>query len=81
MEIKAVQEYNFLCLSHTYIGGNDHMDVDALAKQIDFGKYDMLLFGGDILEHTTQYADTFEWLNSIFLRYHFSCVGYAGQLK
>lgn len=66
LETVPQEEYDFLFLSHTYVRGGPHMDVDSLVKRIDFNNYDLLLLGGDLLEHTTQYADTFDWAKSIF---------------
>lgn len=66
IEVESKEEFDFLFLSHTYIRDWQHMDIDPLVKQIDFNNYDLLFLGGDLLEHTTQYADTFEWVNTIF---------------
>lgn len=66
LEKAPKEEFDFLFLSHTYVRGGTHMDIDPLIKEIDFNDYDLLMLGGDLLEHTTQYADTFEWVNSIF---------------
>ena len=63
---KAPETHHYLHLSHTRIRDKVNQKIDPRAAQLDFGKFDLLLLGGDLTINSSKKMETLEYLDGIF---------------
>ena len=57
---------NYIHVGHTRIFDTLHQVIDPRMEAIDYGKFDMVLLGGDLCEESSKRYDILEYLDTIF---------------
>lgn len=65
-DLPGVKEYRYLFIGHPRHNNTGIQRMDSLVEQLDYGKYDAVLLGGDLTANSSLHDSTLNYLDGIF---------------